>query len=149
MHLQTTKSIKVANPIFLQFTMQGFVWNKFLFATKFILKARTKLIKPVNFFNVKCIWFSIWTSLIICLNFRLRIYIGSLDKYLTLPFRSTCLPNIDWMPKTLMIFYKKCRMTSYRRQHFRLIKGMIYVYIKKTFIFICKFMTQIYQRTSI
>ena len=80
MHLQTTKSIKVANPIFLQFTMQGFVWNKFLFATKFILKARTKLIKPVNFFNVKCIWFSIWTSLIICLNFRLRIYIGSLDQ---------------------------------------------------------------------
>ena len=57
MHLQTTKSIKVSNPIFTQFTMLGFEGNKFLFATNLILKARTKLIKVVNFFNVKCIPF--------------------------------------------------------------------------------------------
>ena len=57
MHQQTTKSIKVSNPSFTQFTMLGFVGNKFLFETNLILKARTKLIKPVNFFNVKCITF--------------------------------------------------------------------------------------------
>ena len=37
--------------------MLGFVGNKFLFETNLILKARTKLIKVVNFFNVKCITF--------------------------------------------------------------------------------------------
>ena len=37
MHLEKTKSIKVSNRIFTQFTMLGFVGNKFLFATNLIL----------------------------------------------------------------------------------------------------------------